>query len=224
MALKNPAANARISGAYAITGTVTDANLANWTLQMRAVGDPTWNTLASGTAAVTDGTFFTLDTTSYAAGQYEFQILAADTAGNSSTPDLHSPVTIDNVRPTVVSAAAVNRNTANVVFSEDLAPGSINKSYFTIAGLTVSAAALQADRKTVALTTSNQTDGETYTVTAKNTAATCHRSGRQHRGHTEHRDLRGHGRRCRAARRAHRPGRDFRSRPERPLLDRQSRA
>ncbi len=172
VALKNPATNARISGAYAITGTATDANLANWTLQMRAVGDPTWNTLASGTAAVTNGTFFTLDTTSYAAGQYEFQILAADTAGNSSTPDLHTPVTIDNVRPTVVSATAVNRTTANVVFSEDLTPGSINKTYFTITGLTVSAAALQADKKTVALTMSNQTDGVTYTVTAKNTAAT----------------------------------------------------
>ena len=170
--LTNPATNARISAAdYAISGTATDPNLANWTLQMRAVGGPTWSTLASGTSAVNNGTFLTLDTTSYTAGRYEFQIVVTDKAGNSST-DLHTPVTIDNVSPTVVSATAVNRNTVNVVFSEDLAPGSINKSYFTITGLTVSAAALQADNRTVALTTSNQTDGASHTVTVKNTAAT----------------------------------------------------
>ncbi len=170
--LTNPAANARINGAvYAITGTATDANLANWTLQMRAVGGPTWNTLASGASAVNNANFFTLNTNSYAAGQYEFQVVVTDTAGNSST-GLCTPVTIDNVQPTVVSATAVNRNTVNVVLAEDLTPGSINASYFTTPGLTVSAAALQADNKTVALTTSNQTGGAGYTVTAKNTAAT----------------------------------------------------
>jgi predicted CXXCH cytochrome family protein len=170
--LTNPATNARISGpTYAITGTATDANLANWTLQMRAVGGPTWSTLASGTSAVNNANLFTLNTNSYAAGRYEFQIVVTDTSGNSST-ELPTPVTIDNVQPTVVSATAVNRNTVNVVFSEDLAPGSINKSYFTIAGLTVSAAALQVDNETVALTTPSQTDGVAYAVAVKNTTAT----------------------------------------------------
>ena len=100
VSLSNPMANDRISGTgYAIVGTAADPNLKTWTLQMRAVGDSTWNDLTSGTSAVTDSTFFMLDTTAYDPGQYEFQLVATDTAGNSSTPDLRTPVTIDNVRP-----------------------------------------------------------------------------------------------------------------------------
>jgi len=171
--LTKPEADTRIRGkAYAITGTVTDANLATWALQMRAVGGSRWNTLASGTSAVTDSSLFALDTTAYDPGRYEFRLAATDTAGNSSNAGVISPVTIDNVAPTVVSARAVGPNTIDCVFSEDLAPESIDASYFTIPGLTVSAATLQTGNKTVAVTTSSQVDGAGYTVTLKNSEAT----------------------------------------------------
>lgn len=68
--------------------------------------------------------------------------------------------------PVVVSASAPSLTSVQVVFSRQIAPASLlaNGSQFTIAGLTVTAASLSG--ATVTLTTSSQSAGSPYTVTA----------------------------------------------------------
>ncbi len=78
-----------------------------------------------------------------------------------------TPVTgvkVDNVGPAITSATAINATTVDVVFSEPLQSASIAATDFTITGLSVSGAALQADNVTVRLTTSSQTPGSSYPV------------------------------------------------------------
>lgn len=162
--LTNPAANAAIRGSSVVIGTANDANLSRWTLQIRASGAAAWNTLVSRNSRVIDGTLFTVDTSvGYPDGSYELRLVVTDTAGNTSS-DLRGSVTIDNAKPTVVAATAAGPNVVNVVFSEELAPESIGPTLFSVLGLTLSAAALQADNRTVALSTSDQSGGAAYTV------------------------------------------------------------
>lgn len=87
-----------------------------------------------------------------------------DVAGNGNASGSADFTGTDGVEPTIVSAVAVDANHVDVVFSEPLQPGSVEAGDFTIAGLTVSAAVLDADAVTVHLTTSAQTGGESYTV------------------------------------------------------------
>jgi|GEM_PF-1068273 len=99
---------------------------------------------------------------------YTITARATDSVGLTGTDA--SPVTgvkIDNVVPAISNAsAAVDKNTVTVVFSEELDPATVaaNGSDFTVAGLTVSGAVLQADDKTVILTTTDQTPSTSYTV------------------------------------------------------------
>ncbi|MBI3945129.1 MAG: caspase family protein, partial [Armatimonadetes bacterium] len=67
----------------------------------------------------------------------------------------------------VLSATAVDSTHVDVLFSEALDPATANVAggYSIAPALAVGAAALQADGKTVRLTTAEQTGGTTYTVT-----------------------------------------------------------
>ncbi|MCL4368269.1 MAG: Ig-like domain-containing protein, partial [Actinobacteria bacterium] len=173
--LTNPPASSTINGAaYAVTGTATDANFATWAVEKRQLPSGAFGPVANGTTPISAGTFATINTTGgqYPDGSYEFRLTVTDAAGNTTT-DLHTAVAVDNTRPTVSSASSLGLNWVNVVFSESIGPTSVNSSYFTIPGLTVTGAVLQADQRTVQLTTSNQTAGTSnYTVTVKNTAPT----------------------------------------------------
>lgn len=170
--ITKPAAGDAIGGSYAITGTEDDPNLAGWTLQIREVGAGSWKTVASGSSSVVGGTLFSLVTAGYSPGSYQLQLVATDTAGNTSA-DLVTPFVIDTAKPTVVSAAATGRKVVDVLFSEDLAPRSIGRTSFTIPGLTITAATLQADSRTVALSTSDQTSGASYAVSVAGASPTA---------------------------------------------------
>lgn len=168
--LSEPEDDSTIRGsAFQIRGTATDADLTSWTLSIKPLSSGSWATLASGTSSVTDVVLHTLNTTLYTDGQYQFRLIAVDGIGHSST-DLHTPVTIDNTGPVVGTATSIAAVTVDVVFLEALAPASIDPSYFTIAGLTVSGATLLPDGVTVRLTTSAQTLGAPYTVVVKTTS------------------------------------------------------
>ncbi len=99
-----------------------------------------------------------------------------------------APVTGDTTPPTVVSTTAASNTSVTVVFSEAIAGGNLATNFsFPSQGLTVSAASVAADNKTVTLTTSAQsaisyallvssslTDlaGNAYTLTLQNTILT----------------------------------------------------
>ncbi|MCK4359276.1 MAG: lamin tail domain-containing protein [Candidatus Cloacimonetes bacterium] len=75
----------------------------------------------------------------------------------------------DTTPPTLVSANATSSTTINLVFSEKISQETAEViSNYSINGLTVSSANLQVDSITVGLTTLEQTEGETYTITVNN--------------------------------------------------------
>ncbi len=167
VAITAPTAPSTIRGtAYQIRGTASDAVISNWTLSISAVSPVSWSTLATGSANVTDAVLNTFDTTTRTDGQYQFRLVATDVLTNSSTTTI-TPVTIDNTGPAVVAAVAIAATNVDVLFGEDLASGSVLPAYFTISGLTVSAATLLGDNRTVRLTTSAQTVSSSYTVSVK---------------------------------------------------------
>ena len=159
---------------YNITGTADDANFSEYTLEYEASAAPgVWNDIGANprTTAVVAGTLGTWDTTPLNDDTYTIRLITTDDATNSTAATV--TVTVDSTKPTVSSATAATFTTVDVLFSEDMDVGTINPSYFTIDnGLTVSGAVLQGDNLTVRLTTDTQTDGLTYTVTVKATAAT----------------------------------------------------
>lgn len=167
VAITAPAAGATIRGtAYQIRGTASDAAISNWTLSISAVSPVAWTTLATGSSNVTDAVLNTFNTTTRSDGQYQFRLTATDALTNSSTATV-SPVTIDNTGPAVLAAVAIFGTQVDVLFGEALVSGSVLPAYFTIPGLTVSAATLLPDNRTVRLTTSAQTLGSPYTVSVK---------------------------------------------------------
>lgn len=154
------------SAAYAISGTASDANLANWILEMRELPAGSFTELASGTASVTDAALYELDTTPLPEGEREIRLTATDTAGNTSTT--FATCRIDHTKPALADAEAPDSTTVDVHFDEALSPASVAASQFSVPGLTVTGAALQADGRTVRLTTSAQVDGRPYRLTVKN--------------------------------------------------------
>lgn len=76
------------------------------------------------------------------------------------------PGEADLVAPTVLRArGSTNRERLVVTFSEPVADSAANVANFSIPGLTVTGATLLSGQRDVALTTSPQTAGTTYTVT-----------------------------------------------------------
>jgi hypothetical protein len=159
---------------YAIIGTANDTNFLQYTLQYGAGSAPSaWNDIGTNprTTPVTAGTLGTWDTVPLSDGIYTIRLITTDRASNSTTSTVL--VTVDSTKPTVVSANSASSILVDVLFSEDIDASSILSGYFTIDnGLSVSGASLQADNRTVRLTTSTQTGGLAYTVTVKNTAPT----------------------------------------------------
>ena len=76
-------ANARLSAAAAIVGTISDTNLDTWVLDRAPVGSSSFTTLASGNAPVSSGTLATFDPTALANGPYILRLTATDIAGRT---------------------------------------------------------------------------------------------------------------------------------------------
>lgn len=86
-----------VSGNITLGGTASDgagSGMASLVLEGRAVGDPGWVTLATGTDSVS----ISYDTTGLADNDYEVRLIATDNAGFSST-SLVSPIHVDNTDP-----------------------------------------------------------------------------------------------------------------------------
>lgn len=93
-----------------------------------------------------------------------------DTHGNTIAANTTTAFTgVDTTPPTVSSAISTSGTTVNVVFSEavDSTTAQTNSNYSISPALSVTGAVLQADGKTVQLTTAGQTGG-TYTLTVVN--------------------------------------------------------
>lgn len=91
-----------------------------------------------------------------------------DLAGNQITGNNSASfVGLDNAPPTVVSAAAVNDTTVDILFSEimDASTAQTSANYSISGGLEFSNPVLLADGKTVRLTTAKQAYQTAYTVT-----------------------------------------------------------
>jgi len=178
VSISDPSNNDVLTGvSKTISGTASDAELGVSSADVRIqrsdsnywngsawVGGETWNA-ASGT---TNWTYsWSLDS-GQQSGDYTYTITARadDNGNNTGTSPSITGVTVDNVAPQISSAADVDATHVDVVWSEDLSGASIaaDGSDFTIAGLTVSAASLDADGVTVHLTTSSQTPSTAYTV------------------------------------------------------------
>ncbi len=82
VAILQPADLAEVTGPTAIVGTVRSPELQSWTLAYRAVGDPDWLPLGSGTTPLEAQTLGTLDPTLLENGLYEVRLRAVDTALN----------------------------------------------------------------------------------------------------------------------------------------------
>jgi RHS repeat-associated protein len=82
VAILSPADLAEVTGPTAIVGTVRSPELQSWTLSFRAVGDPDWIVLGTGTTPLEAQTLGTLDPTLLENGLYEVRLRAIDTALN----------------------------------------------------------------------------------------------------------------------------------------------
>jgi RHS repeat-associated protein len=82
VAILSPGDLAEVTGPTPIVGTVRSPELQSWTLSFRAVGDPDWIALGTGTTPLEAQTLGTLDPTLLENGLYEVRLRAVDTALN----------------------------------------------------------------------------------------------------------------------------------------------
>lgn len=123
------------------------------------------------------GMYVTLTTTSQAIGTIYAVVVAnvKDDSGNviGTNSTQFGGLAPDTTAPTVSSAVALTNTSVQVTFNEELDSASATTAAnYTIAGLTVTAAALDSTLKIVTLTTSPQTVGTIYAVVAANVADT----------------------------------------------------
>ncbi|MEK7729690.1 MAG: Ig-like domain-containing protein [candidate division KSB1 bacterium] len=103
---------------------------------------------------------------------YYFVVTAYDTAHNESAYSVEVSAQVpstDKTPPTIVRAKALAQNQVEVKFSEPVTLSSSQKlgNYSITPQIVVTQAVLQADNRTVILTTSHNLDGKAYTLTVK---------------------------------------------------------
>ncbi len=76
--LSSPATCDRVDGIVPIIGTVSDANLRSWVVQIAPNESDGWTTIASGDTPVINGTLAMWDTTSLPACAYAIRVVATD--------------------------------------------------------------------------------------------------------------------------------------------------
>ncbi|MDZ7344185.1 MAG: fibronectin type III domain-containing protein, partial [candidate division KSB1 bacterium] len=121
-----------------------------------------------------DGKTVILTTSLHATG-VNYTLTVRSIADRATTPNImsqpaffnYSFQAVDNTPPLVASVRAVDQTTVEVLFSEPVTRTSAqnNSNYAINKGIAISSAALQSDTRTVLLTTSAHSDGESYTLT-----------------------------------------------------------
>jgi flagellar hook assembly protein FlgD len=104
--ITSPAAGATLSNvtnsgnaSFNITGSSTDTNFSGWSLDYGAGSAPTtWTNLATGSAPVSSGTFYTWPTLPITDGQYTIRLTSTDLAGNTATSS--KTITVGNFNVT----------------------------------------------------------------------------------------------------------------------------
>ena len=107
VAIATPTANTVLSNVYQSgativtpTGSVTDANILNWTLQWGTGAAPTgWSNFNSGSTSVSNGNLGSWQTADRTNGTYALRLLANDKAGNPASATT-TPLTIGNFKAT----------------------------------------------------------------------------------------------------------------------------
>jgi len=127
----------------------------------------------------TDTRTVRLTTSSHAAG-VNYTLTVRNIADRAAPPNVmaqpapfnYSFSATDNVPPAVSNVRLINVTTVEVLFSEPVTLNSAqNTGNYTLnLGMTISAALLQSDTRTVRLTTSQHVNGATYTLTVRTIA------------------------------------------------------
>lgn len=106
-----------------------------------------------------------------ASTRYYYKIKAVDQWGNASvaSSEVSAMTQSDTQGPAIASATVVTATRIHLLFNEDVTSQSAeNKANYSISrGVTVSAASLQPDGRTIVLTTSALSEGVEYMLTAK---------------------------------------------------------
>jgi len=114
---------------------------------------------------VAAGTTTFIDTQVQDGTDYTYLVKATDGTNEADSNETEPVQAQDNLPPTVVKVVWVDETHVEVEFSEPVEKASAEEvSHYTIAGLTVKEAVLQADGRTVRLTTSQPTPATSYTV------------------------------------------------------------
>lgn len=117
-----------------------------------------------------DGFQQTVLLTSSSNGSKSYTAKAFDAAGNSQTSNAVTvtvaiPVApVDTTGPTLLSSTAKSNTSVDLVFSEAIVGGNVTGNFKIFENLTVTAASVSSDAKTVTLTTSPQTKDTSYAV------------------------------------------------------------
>ncbi len=178
--MTQPADGATLTAApgttYNITGTAADSlsGVASVKVSVRRVADDTYWDFDGAWTGSRVWTAATATSAGYATWDPEFTVpeadaetfevsaLFLDAAGNELMTT--SSLLVDNVKPTLQSLVPVDATTLDAIFSETVSLE--NAAGFTVSGgISVSSAVLQADGRTVRLTTTSQTADVLYTLT-----------------------------------------------------------
>ena len=84
VSITSPADGAQVTTQINVTGSVTSANLASWTLEFRMQEESVFRPLATGTTPVTSGVLGVFDPTLLLNGTALIQLRASDTAGQTA--------------------------------------------------------------------------------------------------------------------------------------------
>lgn len=121
-----------------------------------------------------DGFKQTLPLTSSSNGSKSYTAKAFDAAGNNQTSNTVTvtvaiPVApVDTTGPTLLSSTATSNTSVNLIFSEAIVGGTVTGNFKIFEDLTVTAASVSGDAKTVTLTTGPQTKDTSYAVLVSN--------------------------------------------------------
>ena len=99
-----------------------------------------------------------------------YSLVVSNEFSTVTSANAHLTVIPDTTSPTIALAQNIGTTILNVTFSEALQPASATNllNYALTGGITISAAVLGADNRTVALTASPLTMGANYTITVNN--------------------------------------------------------
>lgn len=156
--------------------TVVEGQSASFTVA-NANADPVtyqWQSNQVNIPGATSQTY-TIAAAPFNASGSRYRCILSNTQGNATSSEATLTVTRDTARPTLSRVLNLGANTVQVTFSEAVAPGSATSigNYSINNGINVTGAAMGGDSRTVLLTVSSLTFGNSYTLTVNNVADTA---------------------------------------------------